>query len=910
MVVCVNGQIYKDPAFSVEERVEDLLSQMTLDEKIGQMTQPTWTALNSVTDIETYFIGSVLNGGGDQPPENTPEIWAFLYDTIQEHAMNTRLGIPMIWGTDAVHGHNNLKDAVIFPHNIGLGCTRNYALIEEASKITAVEVSATGIDWTFAPCIAVPQDERWGRSYEGYSEDPAIVALCGAASVRGLQGLGLSDSTSILACAKHYAGDGGTEDGDDQGNVILTEEEFRAIHIAPYVDAVSEGVATVMASYNSLNGEKMHGNEYYLTTVLKEELGFEGFIVSDWAAIDQLPGDYSSDIKTSVNAGIDMVMVPYNYPGFINGLKSLVEAEEVSMERINDANRRILTQKFKLGLFESPYSNPALIDSVGTPYHRSVARQCVRESLVVLKNKNMILPLNREAEHIHVAGKSANNIGIQCGGWTVGWQGSSGNITEGTTVLEAIEKVATGEVSFAVSGYSDDAEGADVAVVVIGEYPYAEGQGDRSDLHLANQDVQAVKNLYEKGIKVVTVIISGRPMIIEDIWHYSDAVIAAWLPGTEGDGIADILFGDYQPTGKLSFTWPASMDQIPINFGDTEYHPFFPLGFGIDTFAVPALEDVPKVLSAATSISGDCIELTFDKAMTAPENLLIAIDINDISAFVNQIELKSDDPNTLLVYIEPQAEQSDDVTISSPGGIEAVDGSIAGDFAYKVYNAVLDFHPIPGKIESEDYFTMSGIQTETCSDEGGGLNVGYIEAGDYMDYLIDLHSNWANYVVSYRVASLSNGGQITLQIEEEGTYSDLHSVSFATTGGWQNWTTVEGDAVISLPEGKSVIRLLANSSGFNINWFDISIAGAIETDHSVLNTIQLYPNPVEDGLLNIRRENNEAINYSLYNLSGNILSEGMFNGSTSIDVSNLSPGIYIIRFEGDSFVEQLKVIVK
>jgi beta-glucosidase len=908
VTVCSQGQIYKDTTYSIEERVEDLLSVMTLDEKIGQMTQIDWWSLNDVLDIENYFIGSFLNGGGGAPNDNSPAGWAFVYDTLQGHALNTRLGIPMIYGTDAVHGHNNLRNAVIFPHNIGMGCTRNYALIEEAGKLTAIEVAATGVDWTFAPCIAVPQDERWGRTYEGYSEDPSIVALCGEAAIKGFQGSNLKDPTTILACAKHYAGDGGTGGGDDQGNTILNEEDFRAIHITPYIDAVNAGVGSIMASFSSWNGNKMHGNEYLLNTVLKQELGFEGFIISDWAGIDQLPGDYISDIKASVNAGIDMVMVPYDYIEFTTGLKSLVNTGEVSMDRIDDANRRILTQKFKLGLFEAQYSNPALLDSVGTPEHRAVARQCVRESMVLLKNKNKILPLNKDAAHIHVAGKSANNIGLQCGGWSISWQGMSGNITEGTTVLEAIEKVATGEVSFAISGYSDNAEGADAAVVVIGEYPYAEGMGDRSDLHLSDQDIQAVKSLYDNGVKVVTIIISGRPMIIEDILHYSDALIAGWLPGTEGDGIADILFGDFQPTGKLSYSWPASMDQIPISFGDTVYEPLFPLGFGIGSFALPAPEDSPVPLSAATSKMGDYIEVTFDKHMLIPEPSLLSVNINDMLVSVGEIKIKSIDPNTLIIYFDSEVDESDNISISSPGGITALDGSVAEAFEFSVYNAVLNFHDIPGKIEAEEFATMSGIQTEACTDAGGGLNIGYIDEGDYLEYLVDVSAT-GQYAVDYRVASESNGGKITLQLEKEGSYIDLHTVSFAATGDWQEWTTVQG--LVDLEAGKYPLRLLAADDGFNVNWITFAVPDdVIITDMSEHNAIQVYPNPIEDGYLNFKSTSTETISYTLCNSSGSLFDRGSFEMNIAIDLSAYPVGLYIVRFEGDSFVTQRKVIVK
>lgn len=350
------------------------------------------------------------------------------------------------------------------------------------------------------------------------------------------------------------------------------------------------------------------------------------------------------------------------------------------------------------------------------------------------------------------------------------------------------------------------------------------------------------------------------------------------------------------------------MDQIPINFGDTDYDPLFPLGFGIDTFALPALEDLPKILSAATSISGDCIELTFDKAMAVPENSLLGIDINDMSASVNQIGLKSDDPNTLLVYIEPQAEQSDDVNISSPGGIEAVDGSIAENFSYDVYNAVMDFHAIPGKIEAEDYFTMSGIQTETCSDAGGGLNVGYIEAGDYMDYLVEVNES-GQYEIRYRVASLSNGGQITLQLEDEGNFVNLHTITFEATSGWQNWITVQD--LVDLEAGKYTLRLLAADEGFNVNWISFAVPNDIILTHGKDQySIQVFPNPVESGYLNLRSMKKDIIRFSLYSASGGLIDNGTFIETSSIDVSNLSPGLYIIRFENNDFIQQQKVIVR
>lgn len=371
----------------ISERVEQLVSQMTLDEKIGQMTQAERNALTSISDIKTYYLGSLLSGGGSAPSTNSAQGWADMYDLFQQAALQTRLKIPIIYGIDAVHGHNNVFGATILPHNIGLGCIRNPQLIQEAARVTAEEVSGTGIDWTFAPCIATVRDERWGRTYEGFGETPELSISMADAMVRGYQGTNLSENGNILACAKHFLGDGGTVGGDDQGNVIDDEQTIRQLHLQGYVSAINAGVKSIMVSYSSINGQKMHGSKYWISDVLKDELGFKGFVVSDWQGIDQLPGDYKSDIQNSINAGVDMVMVPNNYKEFIQFLKELVNENKVSIDRINDAVRRILTVKFELGLFEKPFTDRSLTSTVGSNQHRDVARRCVRESLVLLKIK-------------------------------------------------------------------------------------------------------------------------------------------------------------------------------------------------------------------------------------------------------------------------------------------------------------------------------------------------------------------------------------------------------------------------------------------------------------------------------------------------------------------------------------------
>jgi beta-glucosidase len=581
-----SAQVYLDSTASLDARVTDLLSRMTLDEKIGQMTQADRSNISSGEDIKSYFLGSVLSGGGSAPATNTPAGWADMYDAFQVKALETRLKIPIIYGIDAVHGHNNVYGAVIFPHNIGMGCTWDPELVRQAARITALEVAGTGIDWTFGPCIAVPRDERWGRTYEGFGETAEITMLMALAAVSGFQGDSLSQRGSIVACAKHYLGDGGTTGGIDRGNTELDESMLRAIHLPGYIAAVQAGVGTVMVSFSSWNGERMHGNKYLLTDVLKTELGFDGFVVSDWNGIDQMGGSYSQNVKKAINAGIDMAMAPNNYATFISTLKQLVTADSVHLTRIDDAVSRILRIKFKLGLFERPYTDRSLTSQVGNQEHRAVARQCVRESMVLLKNDAALLPLNKTSGKILVAGSHADNIGYQCGGWTIYWQGGSGNITPGTTILEGIQNAIDG----ATVVYSADGSGvsdADVAVIAIGELPYAEYGGDRSDLGLSAADIETVRHVKEAGIPTVVILISGRPLILEEVLPYTDCLFAAWLPGTEGDGVADILFGDFQLTGMLTHSWPAAMEQIPINWGDASYDPLFPYKYNISSLDDP-----------------------------------------------------------------------------------------------------------------------------------------------------------------------------------------------------------------------------------------------------------------------------------------------------------------------------------
>jgi len=575
---------YRDPALPVADRVDDLLARMSLTDKVGQMTQVDRSALAAPEDLTAYRIGSVLSGGGSAPPVNRPAAWADMYDQFQAAALATPLGIPLIYGIDAVHGHNNVYGATIFPHNIGLGATRDPELVERIGRATAVELAGTGLDWSFSPCLCVARDDRWGRSYESFGEDPALVSEL-ASAVTGLQGADLAAPTSVLATAKHYLGDGGTAGGTDQGDTVLPEAELRELHLPPFEAAVRRGVGAVMVSFSSWNGDQLHDHEYLLTDVLKGELGFDGFVLSDWAGVDQLDGQEGftgAEIAAAVNAGIDLVMVPFDYVRFTALLREEVEAGRVTQDRIDDAVGRILTRKFQLGLFERPYADRSYTDQVGSAEHRALAREAVARSQVLLKNAGGLLPLPAAAGRVFVAGKNADDIGNQSGGWTITWQGGSGPTTPGTTILAGIRDAVSGATTVTYQRDGSGIDGSyDVAIAVVGETPYAEGEGDRpGGVGLDAGDLATLERLGGAGVPLVVVLVSGRPVDIAAQLPGWDALLAAWLPGSEGAGVADVLFGAVAPTGELPVSWPAGREQQPVNAGDGQ-RPLFPYGFGL-----------------------------------------------------------------------------------------------------------------------------------------------------------------------------------------------------------------------------------------------------------------------------------------------------------------------------------------
>ncbi|AZO96818.1 beta-glucosidase [Halocella sp. SP3-1] len=573
-----------DKSLSIEEKVNKLIDLMTLEEKIGQMTQAERDAVN-VGDIKNYYLGSILSGGGSVPYPNEASNWVEMYNNFQKEAMNSRLRIPILYGIDAVHGHNSVKNATIFPHNIGIGATRDSKLVKKIAKITAVEVRATGLDLNFSPSVAVARDERWGRTYESFGETSELQELLTAAYIKGLQGEDTEmGGEYVIATAKHYLGDGGVELGTgqdgllDRGDVSVSEEVLRGIHMQGYLKAIDAGVGCIMVSHSSWQGTKMHAQQYLITDVLKEELGFDGIVLSDWNSIHdiKLPSYYEQVVK-SVNAGIDMFMEPYDWKRFISTLKEAVVSGDISEDRINDAVSRILTIKFKAGKFAEPFIDPKQVDFnvIGSSEHREAAREAVRKSLVLLKNKNGVLPISRSA-NIYLAGSNCDDIGSQCGGWTLSWQGSTGDITEGTTIKEGIKNAVKGRGKVVAS-----LDNADIAIVVIGENPYAEWKGDDPDLSLSKADITTLNKVKQAGIPIVVVMVSGRPLIVSNYIDDWDAFIEAWLPGSEGQGVADVIFGDYNFTGRLPITWPKHVSQLPINYGDRQYDPLFEYGYGL-----------------------------------------------------------------------------------------------------------------------------------------------------------------------------------------------------------------------------------------------------------------------------------------------------------------------------------------
>ncbi len=604
----------------IEGKIDAILKQMSVEEKVGQVLQPEWKSITP-DEARDYHIGSIENGGGAVPGGNkhsTVQDWVNLIQPYYEASVDPRANkvrIPMIWASDAVHGHNNVFGATLFPHNIGLGAAHDPDLIHRIGQVTAAEVRSTGMDWSFAPTIAVARDDRWGRTYESYSEDPKIVSQYAAAMVTGLEGKGATflDNDHVISTAKHFLGDGSTDGGRDQGDSTVSEADLANIHGAGYKAAIDAGTQSVMASYNSWHGVKMHANKDLMTRVLKDHMGFDGFIMGDWNAHGQIPGCSNFDCPAAFNAGLDIYNVPQDWKALYGNMIKEVRSGVIPMTRLDDAVRRILRVKFRAGVFDqpSPKDRVNTFKPLGTPEHRAVAREAVRKSLVLLKNNGSVLPIKPGA-NILLAGDGADSVAMQAGGWTLSWQGNDNGPNDfpgATSIYQGIKAQAEatgGHVTLAVDG--GFTQKPDVAIVVFGEPPYAEFQGDQTDValhHDNTESLELLKTLKSRGIPVVAVLLSGRPLYVNPQINTADAFVAAFLPGSEGEGVADVLLAggagkpQYDFNGRLSFSWPKRPDQTPLNVGQKAYDPQFAYGFGLSYAAPKTTPQLTEIKDAA-----------------------------------------------------------------------------------------------------------------------------------------------------------------------------------------------------------------------------------------------------------------------------------------------------------------------
>jgi beta-glucosidase len=558
---------YLNSDLSIQERINDLMSRMNDWEKIGQMVLIEKNSIHNINDITRYNLGALLSGGGAGPKQNTPLAWLQMINSFQYAAKNTCLGIPLLYGIDAIHGNGNVLGATIFPHFIGLGATRDPDLVRRVAEATAEEMSATGIYWNYAPNLDVAKDIRWGKTYETFGSDTANVAQLGLAYLEGTQNSSKNGYLKVLANPKHFIGGGSMEYGTsrnkdfkvEEGNITIDEETLRQVHLFPFEEAVDGGARAIMVSTASWKSKLNTSNHYLLTDILKKEFGFSGFIVSDWYGVYQINNSRYESLVAAINAGVDMVMTPFEYKDFMSNMQKAISDGDITKERIDDAVRRILTVKFELGLFDRPQAEPEGLSVIGSDEHHDLAREAVRKSQVLLKNTNSALPLSVTLDKIIVAGASANNLGRQAGGWTTEWQGIDGNYgISGTTILEAIKKTVSKntEVQFnEKANFSIGNNLADVGIVVVGEKPYAEGWGDNANPRLSPEDLSAIEKTKAKSKKIIVVIISGRPLDISSYSKDWDSIVASWLPGSEGEGVTDVLFGLYPFTGTLPVSW-------------------------------------------------------------------------------------------------------------------------------------------------------------------------------------------------------------------------------------------------------------------------------------------------------------------------------------------------------------------
>ena len=848
---------YRDPSLPVAQRVDDLMSRMTLDDKVGQMTMASRDFITN-SDITTYGLGAVMTQDTAPPGPNDATAWADAYDGYQTAALATPLGIPVLFSLDAVHGQDLVYGGTVFPHNSGMGATHDPALVEEEGRVTAEEMAGTGANMDLAPCVCVARNDRWGRTEESFGETPDLVTQM-TSEITGLQGDTLGGApASVMATAKHFIGDGGTTGGVNAGNTQMSEADLRALFLPPYQAALDRNVGAVMISYSAWNGVPMHRNAYLITDVLKGELGFSGIVLADYHGINWLDGNRTllpSEVATAINAGIDMSIQPDDWHTFIDYLKQDVAAGTIPMSRIDDAVRRILTKKFEMGLFEHPMTDRTYTPTVGDAAHRAVARQAVEESQVLLQNRGGILPLNTANNKIFVAGKSADNIGYQSGGLTIEWQGASGPVTPGTSILQGIRDAVDPSTTVTYNPTGTGINGSyRVAIAVIGETPYAESPGDRpGSMSLDSTDLATLSTLRASGVPVVVVLVSGRPLDIDAQLPNWNALVEAWLPGTEGEGVADVLFGATPPTGTLPFTWMSGVAQQPINVGDGKI-PLWPYGFGLSYPPVQSPSAESEIQAERYDAqSGTLLETTKDggggqdvASIAAGHWVAHDLDFGSSPAISVTSRVAAASATGTLQYRLDSATGTviAAVPIASTGGAQTWKNVKANVIvpttgAHRVYvtytgtgSVGLNWYVFSdGSANAynvrqiESYDTQNGTQLESTTDAGGGQDVGWIAPGDWLAYDdVNFGSKAPTTVTTRFSAGSSTTGTLQYRLDSV-TGPIVASLAIKYTGGWQVWKSSNSAVALAATGMHRVFLTVTGTAGksfTNLNWFQFN----------------------------------------------------------------------------------------
>ena len=802
----LSAQNVQSQASSAEEQAKGIMKTMTIDDKIGQMLLVDYsTVKNNFEDIVNYKIGNIHFGADSDPFLNTSGAWATICDSMQNIAISSNIKIPLLLSTDAIHGHSNVSNATIFPQNIGLGCTRNLHLVEEEGRITAFETAASGIRLVFCPEIAVANDIRWGGSYLSYGENVSLVSQMGNAFINGFNSTVLPDNGKVLGCPKFS--------GSVKFNKDASELRYCAIsdnQVSVTLDSSLKKSNAILLSSTLFSGKQNSQNS--LDYIQKFKNNFKGIIITDWELTNMLQDDYYNILKNAINSGVDLFMEPSSYKLFIENVKKANTAGEIPTSRIDDAVKRILTQKIKMGLFKHPFSYPELQERFTEKGSKNIVKQCVRESAVILFNKNNVLPVSKKAVRIHVAGSAANNLSMQCGGWTIGWQGLGEKEISGQTFLESL-KSSCSNTKITYSKNGQGATGSEVGIVVIGEEPYADWFGNKKDLQLSQEDINAVMNIKNANVPVVCVLLTGRPLILEPILSYCDAIVAGWLPGPDLSGLIEVLTGDYKPKGQLSVSWPMSVGQLDNKNAETNI-PLFAYGSGILSLD-GSKNNSPRLISANVINKGGAIELAFSKPISefsAMENF--SIKVNDRFQRPVSGEKRIDNPSAIVLYLKDSIKANQKVMVNfETGAIKSKDGGEVLAFKnFSVFNSQSVFkkiYKIPAMIQAEKYSDQRDIDIQECWDDKGGQAIA-LEKNEWAEYM--LSSGFPGYYnIIFRVQA-EKKGELSLSVDGR----EIKTIKVPATKPGK-WTSVEMKKVY-ISNGKQTFTILSKDTEVKLNW--------------------------------------------------------------------------------------------